>query len=264
MCSLFQIKLIRNPFIIWQRQHIPVIVIFKRYNWYFLKRYFSINVKASTWHASTRIILPAFDRNVIISILRHFNVPFNPLSCRIPCVSAAIIQNSFGHTVGYGCRRGSVIFCIKRRLRSKCCSFTLNNLNIIFGLFSCLIMFLTVLCVIIQLNSRSQLDLPNHHRFIDRFQGQSVLTFFKIKLIRLRLIPHVIPAECRLPLIFLYLRRSDFIALVIYSDISAILPKTSEGNVCCILKRKLSIHIQLSLNCHASGFYRHVLKTHLI
>ena len=112
--ALGQIEIVRRALFICQIQVIPVVAVGKGDRLQLLKRNLTVYVNASAGHNATRIILASLYHDIVVSVLRHFKIPLDPLSGASPCLAAHIVQHSFRHAVWLGSRRRPVVFCIER------------------------------------------------------------------------------------------------------------------------------------------------------
>ena len=266
VASLGQINIIRIPFLISKLHIFPVIAVAERYFFQFLEQYFAVYVYRSVRDASSCIILTSLDHNIVITILRHFKIPLNPLSRTSPRFSAYIVQDCSRHAIRLCCRGRPVILCIERGFRPECRCLALYNLTVV----SCplrsvyLRLFCKILVISIYIPYRAHCQFLQEHRFVFAFKRNAVCPLLKIKFVRFRNVPHIIPEVSSLPIIDLHLRRADFIPLIVYSHLSAIRPDSGERDIPCILKRNLSIDIHNAFRGNSSRLRKKIFYIKVI
>ena len=266
MASLGQINIIRIPFLISKLHIFPVIAVAEGYFLQFLEQYFAVYVYRSVRDASSCIILTSLDHNIVITILRHFKIPFNPLSRASPCLAAHIVQNRGRHAVRLRCRGRPVILRIEGRFRSECRCLALYSLAVIFRPLGgvCLRLLCKVLLVSVHALYCTDYHLPEKHRLILALKRDAVCSLLKIKSVGFCDVPHIIPEVSSLPIIDLHLRRADFIPLIVYSHLSAIRPDSGERDIPCILKRNLSIDIHNAFRGNSSRLWKKIFYIKVI
>ena len=270
MLPFRQEKAVRRTIFIRQLLAFPVIPEIEGNLPHRIKRNLPVQQHRPARNAASGIILPAFDQEIVITVRRHLEFPFNPLSAASPGLAADIIQHRVGHGIRNSRGGRTVIFRIKGRLRAVR---RLLPLDIQKKFRSSRIprirrLLRQVLLIALIFGRRRESQLPDHHRLILRAQGDGILPFLKPEKIGFNNISHIVPEQRTLPVEDLHLAGADLIPLIVGADRAAIRPDSGKCDAPGVLKRQLAVHIDRPLRRDAARFgqqifYIQIIKTFL-
>src|SRR5574344_1777457 len=96
----------------------------------------------------------------------------------------------------------------------------------------------------------NKFNAPQHHWFIVRLESNGVYARFKIELVRFNFVAKIAPTALFLPGKVFCLSRANFVALVVASNCSTVMPKTGKHKFVCTVKRQFSIDKKRALHVH--------------
>ena len=97
--TLGQVEVVSISFLVAQSLALPVIVVGESNLSQFLEGNLAVDVNGTVGNTSARVVLFALNHDIVVSVFRNLEVPFDPLSGTSPCFAADIVQNSVGNTV---------------------------------------------------------------------------------------------------------------------------------------------------------------------
>ena len=266
MDTLGQIDIVRCTVLIGKFQIIPVVAVGKRDLLELLERDLAVYVYTSAGHNAPRIILAPLHHDVVEPVLRHFELPLDPLSGTSPRLTAHIVQHGVHHTVRLGCRGRPVILGIKRRLGTVSGILSLDHSHIVPGCVRGRIRrtLCRIFLICVKFLYLRDLEPAQNHRLIGSLKSDRIRTLLQIKHVRISDISHVILEIRFLPSGCLDLAGSDLVALIVDRRCARVRPDPGERDVPRIFKRNFPVQVDNTLCRHTSGFRDQILHEKIV
>ena len=255
MLALFQIKAEGRALVIRKSVIAPGGIVIKGNRADFGEGDLPVDQDAAAGDGAALVGLTGLDRNGVVAVLRHFKLPLDPLAGVVPRITADVVEHGVADAVGDGRRGRAVIAGIQGRSGAHLRVFALkDHLNVLGflsgGAFGGFLLILRV--ALLRLHGHEG-QAPEQHRLVDGVQRQLVITLFKIELIGIHRIAHLVLAVHLLPVENLFLGRPDVVALVVPADLARVRPKTVKAQGGRAGKRNGTVDQQLTFNIHAAG-----------
>ena len=266
MASLCQVESEGVSVLVAQSPHLPAGVGAEGNGCKFLKGNFSVNIDRPGGQGAALVHLATLDGDMVIAVLRHFKIPFDPFARMRPGIAADIIENGIGDGIRIRQGRTPVVACVKARSAAQLCGLPLDLEAVVLRLLAHRGFRLRsrVFRIGHFLRGRRQRDPAEDHRFVHRFQGQCVLALVKIKGIRLRLVSQAVHTPGALLLKAFHLSGADIVALVILPDIPAVGPQTRKTQRGSAGERNFPVDGQLALDIDPAALHSQVIQADII